>query len=176
MGGYNESKTSPRRIDAAQRRAKALEMRRDGRKFQDIADALGYKSRGAAAQDVQRALALTVSEPAAEVRALELMRLDEMWVAALDVLKRSHITVSNGRVIEIDGQPLVDDGPVLQAIDRLLKIQERRAKYLGLDAPTKVEVIDDSTIDAEIRRLTEELERAAAAQAADAAGVEAAEG
>ncbi|WP_188195602.1 hypothetical protein [Nonomuraea sp. SYSU D8015] len=39
-----------------------------------------------------------------------------------------------------DGAPLVDDGPKLAAIDRLLKIQARRAALLGLDAEKKVSV------------------------------------
>jgi len=180
MAGVRESKTSPRRITTAKRRAEALQMRLDGAKYDDIATALNYATRGAAAQDVQRAIMLMVAEPAAEVRAMELARLDEMWQAARGVRKREHITVANGRVIEVevDGEKknLVDDGPVLQAIDRLLRIQERRAKLLGLDAPTKVEVINDDLIDAEIRKLTDELDRNAAAQAADAEDAEAAQG
>jgi hypothetical protein len=49
--------------------------------------------------------------------------------------------------------------PVLQAIDRLLKIQERRARLLGLDAPTqhRVNVLSEDAIDAEIARLEAEL-------------------
>lgn len=177
--GRGESNTSPRRIKTAVRRAEALRMRAAGCKYEDIAQALGYSSRSAAAQDVQRALMVAVSEPATEVRALELTRLDDLWVAALAVLKRPHLTVSNGRVVTINNTdglpvPVEDDGPVLQAIDRLLRIQERRAKLLGLDAPTKVEVINDDLIDAEIRRLTDELDRAAAAEAADVADTPAA--
>ena len=35
--------------------------------------------------------------------------------------------------------PVIDDGPVLQAISTLLRVADRRAKLLGLDAPAKVE-------------------------------------
>jgi hypothetical protein len=35
---------------------------------------------------------------------------------------------------------LEDDAPVLAAVDRLLRIQERRAKLLGLDAPVRADV------------------------------------
>lgn len=169
--GLGENATSPRRVNTALRRAKALQMRAAGAKYDDITRELGYSRRSSAVIDVQRALVAAVSEPAAEVRALELLRLDEMWVAALSVLKRAHVTVSNGRVVRVkksDGteEPLLDDGPVLAAIDRLLKIQERRARLLGLDAPTKVEVISDDTVDREIKRLTEELDRTAADEAA----------
>jgi hypothetical protein len=33
---------------------------------------------------------------------------------------------------------VTDDGPKLQAIDRLLRVMERRSKLLGLDAPAKI--------------------------------------
>ena len=50
------------------------------------------------------------------------------------------------------GEPLVDDTPVIQAGLALLRVMERRAKYLGLDAPTKsrVEVITEDVVDAEM--------------------------
>lgn len=177
MAGDRSSKTSPRRVNVALRRAKALEMRAAGAKYEEIRQALGYSSRGAATQDVQRALAATVREVADEVRQLELMRLDQMWVEVLKVLRRQHVTVSNGRVVTLDDQPIEDDGPVLQAIDRLLRIQERRAKLLGLDAPKQVEVITGDLIDREIQRLEQELEqRERELDSADADEVEAAEG
>jgi hypothetical protein len=170
----DKAKTSPRRIATAQRRADALQMRKDGKFFHEIAAELKYCSASAAAQDVQRALLLVVTEPAAEVRALELMRLDELWVKAAEVLNRQHVTVSNGRIVRTEtGEPLLDDAPVLAAIDRLLKIQERRAKLLGLDAPTKVEVLTIDAIDAAIRDAEAELaRRAAATEALQAAGPE----
>jgi hypothetical protein len=76
----------------------------------------------------------------------ELVRLNELEERAKLVLDRHHITVNNGRVIAVDGEPLQDDGPVLAAIDRLIKIEDARRKnnesqrkLLGLDAPTKVD-------------------------------------
>ena len=71
---------------------------------------------------------------------MELERLDRLYEAAVGVLERHHVTVSQGRVVQLDGEPLPDDGPVLQAIDRLLKLQERRARLLGLDAAQKLDV------------------------------------
>lgn len=76
----------------------------------------------------------------------ELVRLNDLEARAREVLDRHHITVNNGRVISIDGEPLQDDGPVLAAIDRLVRIEDARRKnnaeqrkLLGLDAPTKVD-------------------------------------
>lgn len=127
-----------RSIDTAQRDADACRLRTRGATYQQIADQLGYANRGDAHHAVSRALKAAVAEPADEVRALELARLDAMYEAAMGVLERRHVTVSNGRVITLDNEPLEDDAPVLQAIDRLLRIQARRAALLGLDAEKKV--------------------------------------
>ncbi|MFD6565376.1 hypothetical protein [Micromonospora profundi] len=170
------------RAQVAKRRAEAVAMRMAGASFQDIADKLGYNSRGAACQDINRALEANLAEQrtAVEVhRETELQRLDILWADAWAVLKREHITVSHGKVVydertlaDGEAKPLLDDGPVLQAISTLLKIQERRAKYLGLDAPTKVEAITIDSLDAEIARLAAELGADEVGAAADASGAE----
>ncbi len=45
------------------------------------------------------------------------------------------------------------------AVDRCLGIMKRRAELLGLDAPTRHEVMTIDAIDAEIRQLEAELTR-----------------
>lgn len=177
-----EPKSSPRRINVAERRAAALRLRAGGLKLDEILarhPELGYKSRAALSQDLQRAMIETVRQPADEVRALELERLDMLWREAMRVLTARHISVSNGRVVTredpITGEehPVPDDDPVLRSIDRLLKIMERRSKLLGLDAPAKVEVITLDSIEAELRRLEdEEAEQAAILRAENLGGTE----
>lgn len=171
---------SAQRVATAKRRAEAVQMRIAGATYEQIAEALGYSGRNAAYVDITRALEASVTEQhrAAEVlRQEELMRLDVLWVEVWAVLKREHVTVSNGRLVRgDDGQPLRDDGPVLQAVDRLLRILERRAKYLGLDAPTKHEVLTLDAIDRAIQELNAELGEAAAGEATTVAEAEAAEG
>jgi hypothetical protein len=172
----HEAKTSPRRVNVALRRAKALQMRAGGAQYEEIKTTLGYSTRAAAIQDVQRAMTAVVAEPAAEVRALELLRLDQALQRLAEneakvkaVMDREHITVSHGRVVYVKDEtgkevPLIDDAPVLHANaqlmaieDRRRHIQDRRAKYLGLDAPAKVQVITDDDLDREIRELTDQL-------------------
>lgn len=75
-----------------------------------------------------------------------LSRLDGLEEAAIKVLEREHITVNNGRIITLHDQPLPDDGPVLAAIDRLVKIEDARlrngealCRVLGLNMPAKVD-------------------------------------
>lgn len=86
---------------------------------------------------------------------MALARLDEQYRTVMEILNSQHLIVNNGEVVtdyirdpdtqqplEFDGArirvPLKDKGPALAAIDRLLKIEERRAKLLGLDKPTKI--------------------------------------
>lgn len=165
--------TRAQAVGIAERRAKAVQMRIEGSSFKAIAEDLGYKTASAASQDVGRALEQAVAEQTRSVEAYreeELQRLDALLAEAWAILKRDHVTVSHGKLIYDDrtGQPLLDDGPTLQAIDRILKIQERRSKYLGLDAPTKVEAITIDSLDAEIAKLAAELE---SDQAGEAPGV-----
>lgn len=113
-----ESKTSPRRLKAAQRQLKALELRRAGETFEAIAEQLDYSGRGVAYRAVMAALRKTLQEPADEVRKLELERLDELLRSLW---------------------PKAQDGNQ-GAVDRILRIMQRRALLLGLDAPQAVDV------------------------------------
>lgn len=161
------------RAKTAERRAKAVEMRLAGADYDTIATTLGYSDRGAAHKDITRALEANIAEQHHSVelyREEELRTLDLLMAEAWAVLKRQHVTVSHGKVIvdEDTGQKLLDDGPTLQAIDRILKIRERRAKLLGLDAPTKVEAITIDALDRAIADLAAELEGDQAGEAAGA--------
>lgn len=134
------------------RRAKAVEMRIKGATWQQIADECGYADRGAACTDIRRFREETraeAEEKLAELRALEVDRLDLLIAKAFEVLERKHLTISGGKVIRMiadgevaeDGEPgeaLVDDGPTLAAIDRITKLSESRRKLLGLDSPVQI--------------------------------------
>jgi hypothetical protein len=113
----------------------SLLLRQQGYTFDEIASRLGYKGESGAREAFRRALLRTLQEPAREVRELEINRLDIAQVAIWD-------RVQNGD---------------LPAIVVLLKIMERRAKYLGLDAPVKAQIeatyYDTEIIDAEVLRL-----------------------
>ncbi|MBD9700657.1 hypothetical protein IHE56_00830 [Streptomyces sp. ID01-12c] len=144
-----------RTTTAAERDAQAAQLRTQGLTYREIALELGFSDRSNARYAVYRALQDVIREPAEELLKVELERLDNQLVrlnyletAARKVLNACHITVNNGHVITHPdtGQPMEDDGPVLQAIDRLVKIEdarnrnaERRAKLTGLDAAVKVD-------------------------------------
>jgi hypothetical protein len=155
-GGKGRFERNP---DTAIRDAEAARLRVRGLTYRQIADDLGFAGPGKAYEAVKRVLADTVAEAADDLRAVELERLDRMYQAALKVMEADHFAVSHGKVIYLDGdsKPLADSGPALAAMDRLLKIQERRAKLLGLDAPTKANVTVSDAITSEIEQLAAQL-------------------
>jgi hypothetical protein len=124
------------------RRQKALDLRKQGTHWIDIATQLGYSSPGHACGDVMRALARmreATGEAVAEWRDTEIRKLDEYEAITMEALaaKGVHVSVDrdgNVHVTEID-----DPDQVLKGVDRLVKIAQRRASLLGLDAPAKVE-------------------------------------
>jgi len=98
---------------AVDRQRQALELRRAGLTFQQIATRLGYAHAAGAYHAVQRGLKVTLQEPADELRTLECARLDalqeKVWSKAIAGDARS--------------------------VDRVLAIMKRRSRLLGLDAP-----------------------------------------
>jgi hypothetical protein len=124
--------------------AEAAQLRGEGLSYPAIAKRLGI-SKSTAWERVQRAFRATLAEPADQARAVELARLEDAHDAALAVLLREHLTVSHGKVITVkndkgDDVPLIDDAPVLAAVDRIRALSESRRKLLGLDAPSRVSV------------------------------------
>lgn len=142
----------------------AARMRSRSMTYQQIGDALGM-SRQAAHKAVLRAIADIPKEDAAEVLSLELNKLDQYEQRLFEVLDASHMKVSNsGKVVFFDGEPVSDDQPIIQAVTALLRVGDRRAKLLGLNAPTKVDTeitINESTgeVDRAIWQRALEFER-----------------
>jgi hypothetical protein len=152
-----------RTIADRERDASAVELRRRHLNFKQIAAQLGYASVSSAYDAVHRGLADQSSEASEAVKLMELERLDDIARGFQRVFATKHYAISlgSGKVVldPATGNPLVDDGPVIQAGLALIRVMERRAKYLGLDAPAKsrVEVVSEDAVDAEIRRLEARL-------------------
>lgn len=123
----------------AVRRIKLIEMRRKKCTWEQIADALGYGSPSAACQDFKRTLDQRRAElnlTRDELVQEEIEHLEMLVRKAIEVMEREHFKwVGSGD----DGSEAPDDGPVLQAIETLRRLSERRAKLLGIDAPTRIE-------------------------------------
>lgn len=162
-----------KQVTLTERRVKLVEYRNEGRQYHEFYEELGYATPSAASRDFQRCLEHVIAEErhSLEVyRQAELMKLDHLSVAAMRVLHRTHYHVApNGRIVEDPGGgPLVDDGPNLAAMDRLIRIGDRRAKLLGLDQPQRLEVLTIDAIDAQISALTEQLAALGSEAGADA--------
>lgn len=119
--------------DSKARRTKALELHLAGANYDAIAVALGYANRSSAWKAVQEALTdLGRPAPAGEVLATEIARLDAMLTGLWAKARRGDV----------------------QAIDRVLKIGERRAalrSLSGVDTPLK----EQTPLDEFTRRLEE---------------------
>ena len=125
-----------KRHETQEKRKRALELRLKGYSYPMISDALNV-STAYAWKLVDTALSKITQEPSEAVIKQELMRLDDLYTKAYDVLEGLHLYVNSGEVVYHDGNALTDTGPVLHAIDRCLKIAKRRADLLGLDKPAK---------------------------------------
>ena len=115
---------------------RVLELRRAGFTFQRIAEEVGYKQASGAQRALERIMARNIPQAPNEFRWQELDRLDRMQVALWPRAMKG------------------DD----RAINTIIRLMERRAGYLGLDAPKLIqaEVVNyDGTrdIDGDIERI-----------------------
>lgn len=147
----------------AERDAAAARLRITGKSYEQIAEELGYSDKAAAYNAVMRNLKAIRREPAEELLKLELARLDEMRTVARQIMLKEHYAHSGGKLIYMPAEdgcstPMPDDGPRLAAIDRLVSIANRYAKFTGLDAVVKVQLLSLEDVQAEIARLESEVE------------------
>ena len=125
--------------ESAMKDTEALRLRSSGMTYSRIAEALGI-SKSHAYYRVQNALAAIPAEAVDEYRRLENERLDAL------------LEVAMAKALDPEAK-----GGALFAIDRVLAIQDRRTKLLGLDAPIRHEVITLDYIQSEIIRLQNQL-------------------
>ncbi len=128
--------------DIIDRELAVVELRRTGETWDRIAKVVGYANAAGAYKAYKRALLRTLQQPTEEMRDLELDRLDRLQRA---YWKRA-----------IDGET--------RAADFILRVIDRRAKILGLDAPQKIqaEVVNydgSSNIDPDIERIIRLLDQ-----------------
>lgn len=113
-----ESKTSKRILQGQERAQAAVALRLKGETYGEIGKALGISAPSAyraVARSLKRVIAKT-SEDADELRTLELQRLDKLLLALWPRASKGNDA----------------------AVDRVLRVMERRAKLKGLDAPVQV--------------------------------------
>jgi hypothetical protein len=120
-----------------ERENKVLELRSQSYTWRAIADSVGYASGAGALKAYMRAIKRQQQEPVEAALFMELSRLDELQSTYWE--------------------PAVQGN--MRAGEFVLRIMDRRAKFLGLDAPTKIqaEVVSyeggAGTLDAEVDRI-----------------------
>jgi len=160
VGKLNNSHSTPTE-KAKELQATILRMYRDNPNISEIARTLGFTPQYTY-KLYSKALKAIIAPEVEEHRKLENERLDVMHSEAMRILKAFHPYVSSGAVVrdvvdDENGNPVVDENgnfktirlqnsdPVLKAIDRLIKISERRARLWGLDTPvnSKLDISTD---------------------------------
>lgn len=144
--------TAPRKLVGAQLEDAALDLRASGMTLVKIGEELGI-DRETARELINTGLdrlrrgsdAKAERVRSLEVRQIELL-LAKLWSRATDPKASGEpITGDDGEILGYGYSPAQD-----KAVERITKLLERRAKLLGLDAPTKHEV--------DIRQRTEVVE------------------
>lgn len=110
-----------------EREKQALHLRKAGASYRAIGEQLGV-SHEQVRRDIEKALEYIredVSTDARKLRDIEAARLDDMWLKL-----QSKLNPKQGEPLEY------------KAIDTALRIMERRAKLLGLDAPVQIQNLD----------------------------------
>jgi hypothetical protein len=72
--------------------------------------------------------------------------LDELIDQANVIMRKDHLAHSNGRVVELHGEPVIDDGPKLAAMAEMRKLVGEIRQLNGLTVPVKQEVGVDATV------------------------------
>ena len=127
--------------ELVEKEIRVLELRRAGLTWQSISEQTGYAEATGAYAAYKRAIKRVMAEPVEEVRTQELDRLDRMQVAVWN------------RALKGDDK----------AINTVLRLMERRARLLGLDAAQRVqaEVITydgSGDIDRDIERIIQVIQ------------------
>jgi hypothetical protein len=139
----SEGRARPSRIkpETIERESQVLKLRRGGLTFDLIAKELGFKNASGAHKAYVNACKRIIRTDVEDIRGTELDRLDMAQGAIWSKVMRGEIP----------------------AIMALMKIMDRRARLLGLDAPTKIqaEVVnyDAEAINGELRRIYEVFEQ-----------------
>lgn len=122
--GRGESRTSKRRMRALEKEEIAVNMRAAGYTLGEIAKKLGYASASGASDAIDRCIRDTRQANAEHYINLQLVRLDEALIPLFELMQ-------NPRLGAVGAS---------QVANAVVNIENRRAKLLGLDRPTTLNV------------------------------------
>jgi len=123
--GKGESNGSPKRVEAAVKRANALDLRAQGKTWQEIADAIGWADPGIARRAGLKALEeLVPTETRERVRKLHNLRLETLQRKCWDVVMADDF--------QMVGPDHNDDLRVHPIVATLAKLLDQQARINGL--------------------------------------------
>lgn len=143
--GFQKSPT------AAEKRALAAKLRAQSIPWDEVARRAGYRSAGAAHTAVQTFYEEQPKQTIKEIREEFRAKLEGLEAELRNVIERPHYVVERGQfgpeLVMKDGEYLVDDAPILNAVDKIRALVETQLKFMpGVAASTKVQVITDDDI------------------------------
>jgi len=135
-------------LQAMDRRERAIQLAATGMTFAQMGEAMGVDKATAFKlwRDALKERTQRFAEVLDDYRALEVEKLDRDEREVCKVMEARHYVVDRGAVVEYPDaetgelKPLLDDMPVLKAIDTRLRIANRRARLLGLDQPARMQL------------------------------------
>jgi hypothetical protein len=148
--------TTPKSVELTERQIRAIELRKAGLSFHEIAQALGMSNASTASTAVREGLERWGTEEVDELRRLEMARLDHLtrriWPKCIGRPGRQGGVQQDGTLVD----PVEEVDPDLQYIRMYLRISDQRAKLVGMYAPAEVKFQHNVSQDPQI---TEDLSR-----------------
>lgn len=157
-----EQKQSTRKTQRKARDTKAMKMRMDGATLPEIMEECGFKNTYAVRTALERATNKEFDETSTALRIVEDANLEEASRFVMDVIRAKRplpgiedleelLMSADRRDVERSVERMIESAKNdadlrLRAVDRYIKIGERKGKIWGYDAPTKQEISGDSGI------------------------------
>jgi hypothetical protein len=131
------------KVTVRERERQAIALHLTGKKFDEIAEIVDYTNRGTAYETVMRALRRETVANIEEIRNVEIARIDAMlesiWPVAIEDPEWVRQFVGAKKVVPLRDEEgrevvfIIPSDSKLEAIAKVLRLMERRARYLGLD-------------------------------------------
>ncbi len=152
--------SASRRVTAAQKVEQALDLHLSGCSWPQVARGAGYSTAANACKAVTRYLRTHPTQSVEQLREIENLKLLAVERGLWQVIRTTHYAhCARGLVTDEDGNRFEDTAPKIQAYRALVQVYTRRARLLGLDAPVRLIIEDEDTIDAEIEAWLSERDR-----------------
>jgi len=126
-------KNSGEMLDHEENRQKCIDLRRDGKTYAQIGQEMGFTAQRAHAI-ITKELARIRSERQQsneDVRDIEIERIDKLMGVCME--RADPPETKDPELLELQAENR------MKAIDRAVKLMDRRAKLLGLDAPKRID-------------------------------------